>query len=118
MDKEKLKRLLLDATPFLLYGLLIAVFLRLSWMRWGDLIVDTGKEWYFPAQILSGKVLYKDLVWLYGPLVPYLNALFFQIGGVQIGTLVVSGIFSLVLTVYALHHLAKAVLGTLLAVLV
>jgi hypothetical protein len=118
MDKEKISRFLLDAISFLIYGLLIAVFLRLSWMRWGDLIVDTGKEWYFPAQILSGKVLYRDLIWLYGPLVPYLNALFFRIGGVQIGSLVVSGMVSLVLTVYALHHLAKAVLGALLAVLV
>jgi hypothetical protein len=118
MNKEKSKRLLFDTLPFLLYGLLISVFLSLSWMRWGDLIVDTGKEWYFPAQILSGKVLYRDLIWLYGPLVPYLNALFFRIGGVQIGSLVASGIFSLVLTVYALHHLAKALLGAFLAVLV
>ncbi len=115
---EEIKRRLSNAVLFLLYGLLIVVFLHLSWMRWGDLIVDTGKEWYFPAQILSGKILYRDLVWLYGPLIPYLNALFFRIGGVQIGTLVASGIFSLVLTVYALHHLAKAVLGISLAALV
>ncbi len=115
---EGIKRRFLDSAPFLLYGLLIAVFLQLSWMKWGDLIVDTGKEWYFPAQLLSGKMLYRDLVWLYGPLVPYLNALFFRIGGIQIGSLVASGILSLLLTVYALHKLAKAVLGPLLAVLV
>jgi hypothetical protein len=115
---EGIKRRLFDSVPFLLYGLLIALFLHLSWMKWGDLIVDTGKEWYFPAQLLSGKVLYRDLVWLYGPLVPYLNSLFFRIGGIQIGSLVASGIFSLVLTVYALHQLAKAALGGLLAILV
>src|SRR5581483_2989784 len=117
MNEARLRQFFYDSLPFLLYGLLIAFFLHHSWMKWGDPIVDTGK-WYVPAQLLSGKVLYRDEAWFYGPLVPYLNALFFRIGGVQIGSLVASGILSLLLTVYALDRLAREVLETLSAVLV
>lgn len=117
MNDERNRARFYAALPFFLYGLLIAAFLGLSWMKWGDLIVDTGK-WYVPERLLSGEVLYRDKVWFYGPLVPYLNALFFRIGGVQIGSLAASGVLSLVLTVYALHSLAKAALGLLPAVLV
>ena len=118
MIEAKTRQRLYAFLPFLLYAVLITVFLDISWMKWGDLIVDSGKEWYVPVQLLSGKVLYRDLAWYYGPLVPYLNALFFKLGGVQIGSLVFSGFLSLILTVYALHHLAKRALGTYEAVLV
>jgi|GEM_PF-2068642 len=118
MPEEKNHQRFYSVLPFLLYGLLISLSLNYSWMKWGDLIIDSGKEWYVPAQILSGKMLYRDLFWPYGPLTPYLNALFFALFGMQIGSLVLSGILSLLLTVYALHQLAKRVLGTLESVLV
>ena len=104
--------------PWAVYGVLIAVFLRLSWMKWGDLVIDTGREMYVPAELLAGRVLYRDIAYYFGPLTPYLNALFYRIGGVQVGSLVVSGLLSLVLTLVALHRLSKMLLDGFSSLLV
>lgn len=101
--------------PFLSYFVILLVFLHLSWMKWGDLIIDSGKEWYVPSQILQGKVLYRDLAWLYGPFIPYWNALFLAIGGVHLHSMIASGILSILLTVVPLHFLGRRMMGENLA---
>jgi hypothetical protein len=71
---------------------LAALFLALSawtWRKWPDVLVDFGRELYVPWQLLAGKVLYRDLAHLNGPLSPYLNALWFYIFGVSLTTLIV-----------------------------
>jgi hypothetical protein len=59
----------------------------INWRRWGNVIIDFGREVYVPWQIVSGKTLYKDIAYFYGPLAPYLNATWFYIFGVSITTL-------------------------------
>ena len=59
-----------------------------SWGKWPDPIIDFGRELYLPWRITQGAVLYKADLHLYGPLSPYLNSLFFRIGGVGLTTLV------------------------------
>jgi hypothetical protein len=61
-----------------------------SWGKWLDPLVDFGRELYLPWQITEGRVLYRDLASFNGPLSPYLNALWFTIGGVSLRTLVVA----------------------------
>lgn len=69
--------------------------LKFSWLKWGDLIVDIGREMYVPLQIISRqKLLYRDIYYLYGPFPPYFNALLFKIFGVHIRSLIISGIIS------------------------
>jgi hypothetical protein len=46
----------------------------LTWAHWGNIQVDCGRELYVPAEILRGKLLYRDLWYPYGPLEPYLAA--------------------------------------------
>lgn len=46
-----------------------------TWARWGDIQVACGKELYVPLEILRGKLLYRDVAYLYGPLAPYMLAL-------------------------------------------
>ena len=46
----------------------------LTWAHWGSIQIDSGKELYVPAQILRGKLLYRDLWYPYGPLEPYVAA--------------------------------------------
>jgi hypothetical protein len=46
----------------------------LTWGHWGDLQIDCGRELYVPAEILRGKLLYRDVWYRYGPLPPYLQA--------------------------------------------
>jgi hypothetical protein len=53
----------------------------LTWAHWGDIQVDCGRELYVPAEILRGKLLYRDLWYYYGPLEPYLAAALLWIFG-------------------------------------
>ncbi len=46
-----------------------------SYQRWGHPIIDLGRDLYLPSQILEGRVLYRELLYNYGPLPPYLLAL-------------------------------------------
>lgn len=74
---------------------IFAIFIGLTfytWERWGDLSVDTGREMYVPSMLAQGKMLYRDLWYPYGPLAPYLQALFFHIFGVHLVVLYVSGL--------------------------
>ena len=65
-----------------------------TWGHWGDFQVDNGRELYVPAEILKGKLLFRDLWYMYGPLAPYLKAFLFWIFGVKLNVL-----FSLGLTI-------------------
>ena len=46
----------------------------MSWQGWGNPIIDFGREVYVPWQIRTGRVLYQDLIYNYGPLAPYVMA--------------------------------------------
>jgi hypothetical protein len=63
-----------------LSGLLI-FFLRVSWRRWPDPLVDFGRELYLPWRLAHGAVLYRDADDFYGPLSQYLNAALFRVFG-------------------------------------
>jgi hypothetical protein len=68
-------------------SVLIAM-LWISWQKWGDTIIDTGRELYIPWQLSEGKVLYRDVyVNQYGPLSSYINAALFALFGVRFMTL-------------------------------
>jgi hypothetical protein len=75
---------------------IMAIMLWISWEKWGDTIIDTGRELYIPWQLSEGKVLYRDVfVNQYGPLSSYINAALFAIFGVRLMTL---HIFNILLT--------------------
>jgi hypothetical protein len=67
-----------------------------TWAHWGDFQIDNGREIYVPAAILQGKLLFRDLWYMYGPLAPYVQALLFRIFGVH---LLVLYLFGLTLTI-------------------
>ena len=90
--------------------LLVALFLALSawtWRKWPDLLVDFGRELYVPWQLLAGKVLYRDIAYLNGPLSPYLNALWFYIFGVSFTTLIVINLILTAVVTTAIFFLIK-----------
>jgi hypothetical protein len=82
-----------DRLPvFLSSGALAATFAimaAISWFRWPDALVDSGRELYVPWRITAGEMLYKDIPHLYGPLAHYFNALLFKVFGTSLHTLVV-----------------------------
>ena len=69
----------------LILGLFMAT---VSWQKWADLIVDYGQQLYLPWQLSEGKVLYRDLDYLFGPFSAYLHASLFKIFEPGIMTLV------------------------------
>jgi hypothetical protein len=83
-------------------------FASISWGKWPDPLIDFGRELYLPWRISDGAVLFKDEMHLYGPLSPYLNSLFFRIGGVGLTTLVTANavIYSVILAL--LYYLVRA----------
>jgi len=75
-------------------SLIIAVACGLAWYtwgHWGDFQVDCGRELYVPAAILKGKLLFRDIWYMYGPLAPYLQAMLFRLFGIHLTALYVFG---------------------------
>lgn len=60
--------------------------------HYGNILLDVGREVYYPQQILSGKVLYKDLFNIYGPFSYLVNALLFKVFGTKLSVLHTSGV--------------------------
>jgi 4-amino-4-deoxy-L-arabinose transferase-like glycosyltransferase len=72
-------------------SLIVIVFCVLafwSWRKWPDLLVDFGQQLYIPWQLASGKLLYKDIVILHGPLSQYFNAFWFKAFGPSLTVLI------------------------------
>ena len=88
------------AGPGLLSGFFIFMAF-VSWRKWPDILVDFGHELYIPWQLLSGKILYRDIAFLYGPFSQYFNSFLFACFGISLATLVYANIILLtgVLTV-------------------
>lgn len=57
----------------------------------GHLLVDCGREVYYPTQILLGKVLYKDIFNIYGPFSYMLNAALFKFFSINLNVLYLAG---------------------------
>jgi hypothetical protein len=53
----------------------------LTWAHWGNIQVDCGRELYVPAELLRGKLLYRDVWYPYGPLEPYTAAVLLGLFG-------------------------------------
>jgi Dolichyl-phosphate-mannose-protein mannosyltransferase len=68
----------------------------LTWAHWGNMLVDSGRELYVPAEILRGKLLYRDLWYPLGPLAPYVEAILLKVFGLHFSVLYT---FGLVLTI-------------------
>ena len=59
-----------------------------SWRKWPDLLVDFGQQLYIPWQLAGGKLLYRDIVILHGPLSQYFNAFWFKLFGPSLTVLI------------------------------
>ena len=60
----------------------------ISWLKWPDLLIDYGEQVYVPWRLSEGEILYKDIIWMYGPLSSYMHALLFKIWGPGIDVLI------------------------------
>jgi hypothetical protein len=71
-----------------------AAWMFATWAHWGNLTIDTGREMYIPAVLAEGKMLYRDVWFMYGPAAPYLNAALFRFFGLHLDVLYWAGSLS------------------------
>jgi hypothetical protein len=64
-----------------LLAALLAYFLKVSWRKWPDPIIDSGAQWYAAWRVARGAMPFHEMVWTYGPLSAYTNGLLFRIFG-------------------------------------
>ncbi|HEV7969216.1 MAG TPA: hypothetical protein VGP19_16675 [Candidatus Acidoferrales bacterium] len=78
----------------LLLIILWAVKLYTTWGAWGSLTIDSGHEMYVPAMLAQGKMLYRDVWFMYGPAAPYFTGYLYRLFGVQLNVLYWAGSLS------------------------
>ena len=88
----------------------VALFL-ISRGKWSDAIIDSGSEWIYPDSIARGGLLYRDVVYWFGPFTPYFHAGFFRLLGSSFQTLVVSGVVGSLGALAALFLALRRVTG-------
>ena len=79
--------------------------------HFSGILIDFGREVYYPEQMLNGKVLYKDLFNIYGPFAYQINAILYKIFGTKLSALYGAGIACSLLTVSGIYLIAKKFLS-------
>ena len=85
--------------------------------KWSDPLIDSGREWIVPDTLARGEMLYRDVVYWFGPLTPYLQAVFFRVFGSSFAALVAAGAAAGVAVLFLLHALLRRVTGAMEAML-
>ncbi|HTO87729.1 MAG TPA: hypothetical protein VMR54_09420 [Thermoanaerobaculia bacterium] len=88
-----------------------ALLFVISRGKWSDAIIDSGREWIVPDALSRGALLYRDVVYWFGPFTPYLHAALFWIFGSSFVTLAGAGILAAVAALAALHLALRRVTG-------
>jgi len=65
-----------------------------TWAAWGDVTIDTGHEMYVPWMLAQGKMLYRDVWFIYTPAAPYFNSYLFRLFGPSLNVLYWAGSLS------------------------
>jgi hypothetical protein len=91
-----------------LHAAAFAALLGWSWRKWPDPLVDFGRELYVPWQLRNGRMLYRDIASLFGPLSPYINLLWFRLFGVSLMTLALMNTALLAALTAGVYHVIRA----------
>ncbi len=89
------------------------VGLALSWERWGNPLVDCGREMNQPLRLVRGEMLYSDVRHIYGPLSPYLNAALYDLFGPSLNVLYGDGIITAIIILALIYWLSRQLMNPL-----
>ena len=108
-NKSEVMRRILCGRP-VAYATITTVFAALfflHWGIWGNLIADTFRDqWVFHA-LNNGRVLYRDVTYLYGPLPPYLMAFLQRIFGEHLAVSIAIGTALCGITTLCIYRCAR-----------
>lgn len=110
-----MKEVLIKNKYFIILWIVCIVALITSLGHYSGILIDFGREVYYPERILQGDVLYKDLFNIYGPLAYQINAVLYKIFGAKLSTLYGAGAVCSILTVSGVYLLANRYLSKFLS---
>ncbi len=84
--------------------------LGVSWQRWTNPVIDSGREMNQPLRMLDGERLYADVGHIYGPLSPYLHSVLYRLFGPSLTVLYADGIVSAAIILVLVYVLARRIL--------
>ena len=88
-----------------------AAGLAASWQRWGNPLVDSGRELNVPLRLVNGEMLYSDVGYIYGPFSPYLNAFLYRAFHPSLWVLWGRGLVSTILILALSYWIARQIAG-------
>ncbi|HEY5609599.1 MAG TPA: glycosyltransferase family 39 protein [Thermoanaerobaculia bacterium] len=81
--------------------------------RWLDPVIDTGRDLSIPAQVRGGTALYRDVLYYYPPLTPYLLAAATALVGDSLSSYTAIGVAISLVVALALYLTAKVLVHRL-----
>lgn len=96
-------------------GIIFLLILIPTYAHHGHFLLDCGREVYYPKEILSGKLLYKDILNIYGPFSYLFNAFLFKVFRINLNVLFISGIVSTAILTSVIYFIAKRFMSALLS---
>lgn len=96
-----------NIADLLLISVISLLLFVLFYAKQDAYLVDVGREAYIPWQMLQGKVLYKDIFNVYGPLGYQINALACAIFGTSLNTLYLMGFLNSLLICFTTFFTVK-----------
>ncbi len=85
----------------------------LSRGKWSDALIDSGREWIVPDALARGSLLYRDVVYWFGPWTPYAHAAVFRLVGSGFGPLVLAGVLGALAVLASFAYTVRRVGGPL-----
>lgn len=85
--------------------------LAVSWQRWGNPLVDCGREMNQPLRLAQGEMLYSEVRHIYGPLSPYINATLYRLFGPSLNVLYADGIITALIILALVYWIARRLMG-------
>ena len=85
--------------------------------KWSDAIIDSGTDWVYADALARGEMLYRDVLYWFGPFTPYFQAAFFRLFGSSFSTLALCGLAGASGVLLALYFALRRVTGRREAIL-
>ncbi len=96
---------------------LVAVLTVVTWGTWGDLDSDTGFDVQAGARLADGQIPYRDFIYYYGPLAPFLTAVAALVGGAGFGPAILLGFLITLAIIAATYAVTRTLAGPLAALI-